>query len=153
MIVVAALVFQGSVAKADWQYVRWGMTTAQVVAASKGELQPSSGDGGKRIMCIFNDQQEMAFAPGKKVGTFTFDLIVCGKSGKVASVSLRGSPQGTYNGLRSELLAKYGRPIEDGRGDMAITSWQDTKSRNLVRLNRFMEGGSIEYRAISPSGL
>lgn len=143
-------------ANADWQYVKWGMSGAQVVAASKGELRPSSGDGGKRIMCLFNDLEEMAFAPNKQVGPYTFDMIVCGKDGKVSSVSLRsGSQSNSFNSLHTELLAKYGKPIEErGRGDMTVTSWQDTKSRNMVRLSRFMETGSVEYRTItSGSGL
>jgi hypothetical protein len=141
-------------AHADWNYVKWGMTAEQAISASKGEARASGGDGGKKIVCIFDDQKPLAFIPEKKIGAFTFDVIICGDARRrVTSVALRPVPdQGNYNALRAELLGRYGKPIQDGGGDMAITVWRDTKSQNLVRLSRVINGGSIEYRAIA-SGL
>lgn len=138
----------GPAAQADWQYVKWGMTISQLVTASNGDLSPTAGDGGKRIMCIFSDQKELAWAPDRKIGPYTFDVIVCGNGGAATSVSLRGK-SGNYNPLRTELLAKYGKPIQDEPGDMAITTWRDEKGKNLVRLRRVLDGGSIEYRSLS----
>lgn len=45
----ASLAFAPSIAFAHWDYGRWGMTPAQVIAASKGKAKPEPLNYGKSI--------------------------------------------------------------------------------------------------------
>lgn len=149
IIVAAAFVSSGAPASADWQYAKWGMTAAEVIAASNGEARRLPA--GKEIVCAFNDQKPIAYIPAKKIDQWTFEVVFCAAGGgKLSSVALEPKPaEDTYNSLRASLLGRYGRPIQDGQGDIAVTAWNDTKGGNLVRLARVISLGRIEYRAIA----
>lgn len=154
----AALIFATSLgvspALADWQYVKWGMTPAQAIAASKGELKPATTDG-KNIVCAFTDQTVVGLAPQKKLGSMTAEITLCANSsGRVSSVVVRPfAPDNNVISLKAALQAQYGRPIEDsGPRDISTTVWRDDKTKNLVRLLGVVGTGKIEYRG-APSGL
>lgn len=142
----ACLVCLAGPASADWQYVRWGMTPAQAIAASKGEARPSSATGNE--VCAFKDQRSVAYVPAKIIDSHTYDVNICaGADGRVSSVVLSPKPiGGSYNRLRAALLGRYGQPIEDGHGDYATVTWRDAKGGNLVRLLRFVSSARLEYR-------
>lgn len=146
LVLAGAAALVASETRADWQYVRWGMTPAQAIAASKGEARPSSATGNE--VCAFKDQRSVAYIPAKVIDSHTYDVNICvGTDGRVSSVVLSPKPiGGSYNRLRAALLGRYGQPIEDGRGDYATVTWRDAKGGNLVRLLRFVDSARLEYR-------
>jgi hypothetical protein len=153
LLVIFALAISGGKARADWQYVKWGMTAEQVVAASKGEAKLNSGDG-RNIVCAFTDQNPVAYIARKKIDSMEFDVVICaGGDRRVSSVVLSPKPSdNTFNPLRAALLGRYGQPIEEKRGDIGTVTWRDTKGGNLVRLIRVIDTARIEYRKAT-SGL
>lgn len=146
---IALLVASATSAAADWQYAKWGMTAAQIIAASKGEAHPYSGEG-----CAFTDQTAIARVPEKRIDKWVFEITFCTDGGgRLSSVALSPKPpENTYINLRASLLARYGRPIQDGSGDIFVVAWRDAKGGNLVRLSNLIGNGQIEYRA-APRGL
>jgi len=154
LIVTACIFAQIGPAAADWNYVKWGMTPSQAIGASKGEASATKADG-KNIACAFTDQTVVARVPTKKIGNSNYEVTICASAGVVSSVVLRPQPaDGSFNILRTALLGRYGKPIEEGRGDISTIRWRDEKGRNLVRLVRVIDTASIEYRSLgSSSGL
>lgn len=146
----AALLVSTSLAHADWQYAKWGMSSQQLIAASKGEAKPPASNQG----CAFKDVQPMAAIASKRIGEWSFEVVFCGSGGRLKSVALEPKPAGgSYHTLRAALLAKYGQPISDDmRSSFGLTAWLDAKGGNLIRLIRVSDLGRIEYRAV-PSGL
>jgi hypothetical protein len=151
---VAALALTSCQALADWNYVQWGMKPSQAIAASGGEAVAAKADG-KNIACAFTDQTVVARVPTKKIGSSNYEVTICAAGGGISSVVLRPQPaDGSFNTLRTTLLGRYGKPIEEGRGDISVTTWRDEKGKNLVRLVRVIDTASIEYRSLgSGSGL
>lgn len=156
VIVIAffAVIASSTVARADWQYVKWGSTPIQAIAASKGEAKAAIEDG-KNVACAFTDQAVVARIPNKKIGDSDYEVTICASGGKVTSVVLRPQPShGTFNTLRTALLGRYGQPIQEGRGDISTTTWRDEKGKNFVRLVRVIDIGAVEYRTLgAASGL
>lgn len=139
-------------ATADWQYVKWGMSTDQAIQASKGEAKATSGGG--EVVCAFTDQKPVAYVPRKEIGSIPMIVVICaGQNGKVNSVTLRPiTASASYNPLRTALTGTYGTPtLQEGRGDSTTTTWRDEKGKNLIRLNKVIDMGAVEYRAI-PTG-
>ena len=150
LAIVFAL-FSTAPATADWQYVKWGATPAQAIAALKGEARAATADG-KNIACAFTDQIVVARVPTKKIGDANYEVTICASGGKVSSVVLRPQPSsGTFNTLKAALLGRYGSPIQEGRGDISTTTWRDEKGKNLVRLVRVIDTGAVEYRTLGTS--
>ncbi len=134
-------------AAADWRYAKWGMTVEQLIRASGGEAKPLGAATNE--VCAFNDQTPVAIAKNVKIDEFTFNVVFCiGGQVTLTSVALE-STANNYNSVRAALLAKYGRPVSDERGDIVVTVWNDVKSGNLVRLIRVLDNARIEYRRIS----
>jgi hypothetical protein len=133
-------------ASADWQYAKWGMTPAQVVAASKGEASMYRG-GGRNFGCAYTNQTPFATAGNKNLGGVIYDITFCSDAtGRLSSVAVRAT--GGVNGpeVKRALLSQYGQPISDRGGD---TIWRDTKNRNTVTFSEY----AIEYKPLGGGGL
>jgi hypothetical protein len=136
--------------QADWQYVKWGTTVDQVITASKGEARVITS---KLPWAPTDCTKQIAHMTSKQIDTFTVDIVVCADvNGRVNSVVLRPiSQKGSYGQLRSALLARYGRPVEDKTDriswfmSLSLTSWRDEAGGNFVELSNFLEttGGKI----------
>lgn len=85
-LVITLLLFP-SLAHADWQYIKWGMSKKAAIEASKGEAIPVQA--GKDVVCAFNTQVPFARIPRKSIGGFEFQVTFCTDGGdKVTSVAL-----------------------------------------------------------------
>lgn len=146
---VLMLLLVPSIAHADWQYVRWGMSKKAAIEASKGEAIPVQG--GKDVVCAFNTQVPFARIPRKPLGGFEFQVIFCTDGGdKVTSVALSPAADTNLPTLKRSLVAQYGTPA--GAGDTAI--WNDKKSGNTISYCDIGGVvGRIEYKKMGSSGL
>jgi hypothetical protein len=135
-------------ARADWNYVKWGMTKKAAIDASKGEARVESGPN---IVCAFNTQTPFATIPQKVIGGFTFQVTLCTEgSDKVTSVALSPVAGTNLLTLRSALVSQYGQPMTVNGTDI----WNDRKAGNTV--SYFDIGGvvaRIEYKKMGGAGL
>jgi hypothetical protein len=139
-----------SSAHADWNYVRWGMTKKDAIAASKGEaraIQP-----GDDVVCAFVGQEPFGTIERKTIGDFDFSVALCAAAKidavtSVALIPLRGT---NIPSLRRELLSRYGAGVLDGN----TIIWNDAKAGNTVSFYSIENiVGRIEYKRLSKSGL
>lgn len=148
-VLVLALMSVPSLAHADWQYVKWGMSKKAAIQASRGEAIPVQGD--RNVVCAFNPQVPFATIPRKDLGGFEFQVTFCTDGGdKVTSVALSPASGTNLPTLKRSLVAQYGTPA--GAGDTAI--WNDKKSGNTI--SYYDIGGvvgRIEYKKMGSPGL
>jgi hypothetical protein len=90
-IAASAVALAPSIASAHWEYSRWDMTPAQVIATSKGKAAPEPLDYGKSIGL----DQHLASA----------DAVVEGQAARVA-----------FYFLNSKTLTKVRLVLKDGAG-------------------------------------
>lgn len=117
MVRTAALIFAigistaGTVAHANWQYTKWGMTEAQVAAKVPGGTRPSKAFDG-------NGEAEQPRMEGGHIAngrqftaTFYFDA-----RGGLSRVSLVPMELGECLRIIDDLLVAFGEPLVKKRG-------------------------------------
>lgn len=124
-VLLAALpLLAASPAAAHWEYTRWGMTEAQVAAASRGAVRALPP--GERRPVPATRMEYRAAAEFRSGGlslsvAFAFD----GRSGGLVCVSGRGGP-GQGPALRARLERAFGQPQEraaDPRTGVTVLGW------------------------------
>lgn len=129
-------------AHAEWQYTKWGMTPAQVVAASKGAAILSTGLAEERY----------AGADIRATGVYTsghyrFRTVFYFVDGKLADIRLKLQGENHYN-LKNDLLGVYGTPFKESVS-LRLTTWHDTKKNNRVDLLIIGDSHTtLEYRPL-----
>lgn len=146
-IAFATLALGATAAPAHWQYTKWGMTPAQVAAASKGKVAAPA------------DPAEKAGNVGTyESGGRTFEAKFYYARGKLSEIMLYSEPGNSCYQLRRDLEGLYGEPMS--RRDnpvLAMYKWRDTKKGNVVTWSAI--GGSrciLQYEGlggVDPSGL
>ena len=106
-------------AAADWEYTRWGMTPAQVVAASHGTVHAIAPQrrGGPGVVT----QAEGTFSAGKIVLEVSFGFR--GVNGGLDLVSYVVKDAAQNYALRDALVARHGRPEPSGDEDLGAAIW------------------------------
>lgn len=135
-------------AKADWQYTKWGMSTNEIIAASKKEARRfKQGDD---IVCTFTNQKILAVIPRKTIGSRTFKVAFCSfGDDRLGAVSL--STTDNYHLIKNDLLSNYGKPVSDNRDG---TVWNSPKTGNTITLIDIAGiAARIEYKRIGGGGL
>ena len=150
---IAVAMLQSAPALADWHYAKWGMTAAQIIAASGGEARALQKEDD--IGCTFKGQEVIAVAPNKAIAGATFDVSFCttNSNGRLTSVSLHSTGTGIKGAqLKDALISQYGRPVSDDRG---IAIWNDKKSANTITFIDMGFGNltRIEYKQLGNTGL
>jgi hypothetical protein len=150
LFVAAVGVASTASAMANWQYVKWGMSKASALAASKGEAK-SNVPGDRNVVCAFDTQKPFATIPQKSIGGFNFQVTFCTDgSDKVTSVALSPSSGTNLPSLRRALISQYGQPITASGSDLI---WNDKKSGNTIS---YWEIGGvvgrIEYKKMASGG-
>jgi hypothetical protein len=138
--IVAALCLAASVAKADWQYTRWGMTVDEAIAASNGELQRCTPEvclaDSTTLSRIFIDPKG-AFGP-YQWGSYKFTAFLNFYDGKLLAVNLL--LHRTWDDvatLVSALDARYGTGEHMGNDDDVSQSWIWSMASDTVSLTIF----------------
>lgn len=130
-------------AHADWQYTRWGMTPAEVAAASNGMVEVGTGD-----LKDAYDGAQIGATGTYAAGKFRFQASFYFIGGKLADVHLRlvgGDPYA----LKASLLGVYGKPFSDVEGGFDVTTWHDQPKNNRVDLIMIDDGyTTLEYRPL-----
>ncbi len=123
MCLFLALVAAAPRAEANWEYTRWGMTPAEVVAASHGavhlippehRLAPGRPDVSTRAEGVFRD--------GKLVLSVSFSFADHG--GGLVLVSYLAQDASQNKLLRDRLVRAYGMPAPSGDSDMGSGVWR-----------------------------
>lgn len=149
LLTLIALISSYSIACAEWQFVKWGMTPAAAIAASKGQAKAIKP--GDDVVCAFVAQTPFATIPQKSIGGYDFQVTLCtDHSGKVSSVALSPANGTNLPTLRNSLVSQYGQPTRSGSTQI----WNDQKTGNTV--SYYDVGGvvgRIEYKKLGGSGL
>ena len=112
-VVLASLMimFVANPAAASWQFTTWGMTPAQVIAASSGKAMALSEEESKGLSS--GNQIARAAMPYAS-GEFQFKAIfLFDTSDHLVAVNL-DLERGTMSALRIALEQKYGVPLPSG---------------------------------------
>ena len=120
-LIVACVMLAATPASADWEFTKWGMTPAQVMAGSSGMVSAMPKDEVKRDDA---DHWEISLrgdikANGKvRPASFMFDTT----SGGLRCVIYNGlgSDAGV---LKQELVKKYGDGKQETFGDLQSIDW------------------------------
>ena len=110
-------------AEADWEYTRWGMTPAQVVAASHGAVHlipPEHRLGPTRP--DVETSAEGIFADGKLRLNVSFSFS--GHGGGLVLVSYLVQDASQNKLLRDRLVHAYGTPAPSGDADLGSGVWR-----------------------------
>jgi hypothetical protein len=110
-------------AQASWEYTRWGMTPAQVVAASHGTVHlipPEHRLGPTRP--DVETSAEGVFAAGKLHVNVTFSFSSHGGGLVLVSYLVQDASQNKL--LRDRLVRAYGAPAPSGDADMGSGVWR-----------------------------
>jgi hypothetical protein len=132
-------------ALAHWQYTRWGMTPAEVIAASNGNAR--QGDG-----------RRSAQGPATKdvIGTYvaagrTFEVSFYFVEQRLDEVVLQLRDSQQCQATTRDLLAVYGRPIQISGARM---EWNDQAKGNYVKMINVGGYCEIQYEmAAGDAGL
>lgn len=119
----------GMSARTNWQYTRWGMTPAEVIAASNGAahagsgVQSALGEGTVDVVGTYD-------AGGRIFSTaFTF------QQGRLASVALWTTDWSQCIPTIKDLQAVYGHPDEYTDGNVvANATWSDRSKNNHIKM-------------------
>ncbi|MDB5615920.1 hypothetical protein [Tardiphaga sp.] len=123
-LIVSILIVSITPAAADWQYTKWGMTVAQVQAASKGKLRPcdaqcaghSTSNATVRLRGEYN------------AGEFAFSTWAAfDNQGRLNGIRLGLLDPSQVTPLIGSVRAKYGEPESGSRGSsiLNISTWRD----------------------------
>jgi hypothetical protein len=120
---IAALICVAPNAQADWEYTKWGMTPAQVVAASHGAvhlIKPERrlGPTGPDI----ETRAEGSFTDGKLRLNVSFGFAGHGGGLVLVSYLVQDASQNML--LRDRLVHAYGPPAPSGDADMGSGVWR-----------------------------
>ncbi len=118
-------------AHANWEYTHWGMTPAQLVAASHGAVHiiPPQRRGATALLTL----AEGEFRTGAIILNVSFAFRAAGNG--LALVSYVTQTAAQNYALRDYLVHKYGAPAPSGEEDLGAGAWhkpgQDSIDMNL----------------------
>ncbi len=110
-------------AEANWEYTKWGMTPAQVVAASHGAVHLIPPE--RRLGLTGPDIETRAeglFVDGKLRLNVSFGFAGHGGGLVLVSYLVQDAAQNTL--LRDRLVHAYGPPAPSGDADMGSGVWR-----------------------------
>lgn len=127
-----------SVAHADWQFTKWGMTRAEVIAASGGLLteQPQT----PKVLNLKGPYT---------VAGIPFETVSLGfnDAGKLDYVGLVADDKHSYQ-IEQALAAAAGRPVMSEPGAGAVRIYRDAAKGNAIEFRRMGEKDFVTYRPI-----
>jgi hypothetical protein len=128
-------------ALADWTYARWGMSAAQLVAAS----------GGQATLARQDSKTNTVFGSTGAVGSytqppFTFQVIFNFRYDKLTQVLLHLQGKQDCTPLVNELITRLGPPeVRSLLTGVTLFIWRNTATANDIRFYRMPEACAINY--------
>lgn len=152
LVLVLATLGSVTIADADWQYTKWGMTADQIVAASSGAARLVPSDQVERQ----SGADFTTIALGTfSTGPFSFNVSFRARKGesKLHYVRLELNDPSRYGDLLNSLKSKYGEGESSGEKSSVATSTKNRWQANpdtivLMRLEWSMtrdEHVSVDY--------
>ena len=153
-----------SAAKAAWEYTKWGMTSQQVVSASKNlateasDLRPDSDGNVTKLVAPyqsgkFSFEAQFGFDATDRLASVT--LVLNDQSAGMDMSMDAGADTNMDHGVCYDLLVSvntaYGPPQGGGSAHMqySIETWQDQKNKNNVTYTVLDGVGCyVQYSAI-----
>lgn len=130
-----------AVAGSGWRYARWGMSPAEVVAASGGQAVLASQDS--KTNTVFGSTGATA---NDSQPPFSFRVFFNFRYGKLTQVTLHPDPKADCTPLINDLTRRFGPPeIKSLYTGITTFYWPDTPIANDVRVFRVPETCSISY--------
>ena len=167
-IALALVCCGASVAKADWEYTKWGMTPGQVVSAAKNrtkkssDLHPDSDGNVTKLIAPYQNgkfsfEAQFGFDAADRLSSVT--LVLNDKSAGMdmdmgADMNMKMDKGGCHD-LQVSVKTTYGPPQGGGSAHMqySIETWQDRKNKNNVTYTVLDGVGCyVQYSAIKPAG-
>ena len=140
--------FLPSLAYADWQYTRWGMSPDDVVKASAGVATPDPNSRGHST----DDSESLLTAPYTR-GRFAFSahFLFDRRTHMLSRVDLQlKDPRQCYV-LWGELYAGYGKPQSESKrsGVRESAHWRDADANNGIAIVKIGDNlCSVTYWAL-----
>lgn len=133
----ALIVFSlASPVKAHWQYTRWGMTPAQVIAAGKGRVQKADPTADAAMPYGVKEAGGSYDSAGRVLkASFWF------KSSNLTRVVLASEDEDTCFVLRRDLLSVYGKTAAQSGRLVETGVWYDRAKGNRVQFSNWGTGG------------
>jgi hypothetical protein len=119
-----------------WQYTRWGMTSSQVIAGSKGTVQSADP----------SLDEEMPFGWKEAAGTYVsagrpLKASFWFKGGKLLRVNLASDDEDTCLALRRDLVSLYEQAASGSPVTAPANVWIDRIKGNRVQFSSWGPGG------------
>jgi hypothetical protein len=128
-------------ASADWTYARWGMSAAQLVAASNGEAVLARQDSKTNTVFGSTGAEARYSQP-----PFTFRVFFNFRYDKLTQVTLHPEPKADCTPLIDDLTRRFGPPgIKSLYTGITTFFWADTAGANDIRIFRVPDTCSISY--------
>jgi hypothetical protein len=138
-------------ASAWWSYAEWGLSEAQIRAASSGRAVPCredavicapTSDGGRPR--LFVESVQMVGMPASV--SFTFDA-----QGKLSRTIVL-FPNGDFGLICSLLQGIHGEPVDDRPGQTPVKVWQDKKRGSTITATPTDAGPRLLYQPANSAG-
>ncbi len=127
-LAVVALTASGAPAAAHWQYTRWGMSPAQVMAASEGTAAANTN----RLLDAEGVKAELT-APYKGAQLPFTAVFLFDDKDQLQDVTLEPASPGSCPVVLQMLTANHGTPQRRDSSDYATTiRWNDLDNDNVV---------------------
>ena len=124
---IMALAAVTPLAHADWQYTRWGMSPADVVAASGGAVQVVEP------IAFPNIGRSIKAKGPYTAGDLAFNAaFYFSQDDKLVMIGLGQHGVGECSQTQSALSAKYGAPTDTGQRDRKRLIWRDEATGTAV---------------------
>jgi hypothetical protein len=172
-IVLALTCCGAQAAKADWEYTKWGMTSQEVVSASKNlakeeaDLHPDSDGNVTKLVAPyqsgkFSFEAQFGFDAADRLSSVTLvlndistdmDMDTMDMDDKSTHMHMR-MDRGVCHDLDLSLNTTFGPPPYHGASHLyAIEKWQDQKNKNNVDYHALYQVGCyVQYSAIKSAG-
>jgi hypothetical protein len=139
LTIAVALLVPGR-ASADWQYTRWGMTPAEVVAASGGRATGVESEPDERVFEL--DYRAVAPYRAMNVEVEARFFFTQG-SGRLAAVKLIPTDVGRCDALRGAVEAVHGRSSHQDFGFGSTWRWRDEANNDQLLFAEFKPVGTV----------
>lgn len=150
LIVAGALALAlAAPAGAGWQSTEWGMTPAQVVAASQGRAMLNTGSSGQKI----SGDTRTVQATGTHVsGEHRFETTFYFRNDTrlaLIKMELKEAPTGC-GPLNADLQKLYGKPVKEEKSSVVtFIHWDDKAKNNRVKTVQIgTDYCSLEYEPL-----
>ena len=108
-------------AHADWQWTKWGMTPAEVIAASKGDARTASAEETKKLSDTIAPAKDALVVAVYEAAGMKFQSVFQfhPSTAKLMCVDLIPSENIAYDDMESRLTNVYGVPSRKTNEDIA----------------------------------